>query len=94
MKSLNSIECSFCDKTSDSIEFLQCQIIAQLLPNLRHSPGCTKSVSRQCENKGRNKGGNKGENKGENKSENKGENKGENESMIKDGSQIKTKPLI
>ena len=51
-------------------------------PDPRHSSGCTKSVSRQCENEGRNEG------------ENEGGNGGENEGMIEDGSQIKTKPLI
>ena len=55
-------------------------------PDLRHLTGCTKSVSRQCENEGGNEGGNEGENEGGNG--------GENEGMIEDGPQIKTKPLI
>ena len=45
VKSLNSIECSFWGKASDSIEFLQCQTAAQPLPDPRQSHYIVQSAS-------------------------------------------------
>ena len=45
VKSLNSIECSFCDKALDSIKFLQCQTTAQLLPYLCQSHNIAQGAS-------------------------------------------------